>query len=638
MDLYPWLSYIKLWNAQDIESAEIIVGHRRHDIPKRGRGIFSLRFKDALMLPKQKLTLSIVRMTSRFGFSSQTISQLISIRSIEILSKFWGQSTIGNPCRFITSETQTGAQKKGGKVSITLGVLSVTFGIVLRPKQVGSMEEIVPLMRPTTKGPIRVVHQVPRFRLLIVGKVSSICVPHSSRFHQRVSLQSGVGKYTLLNRVFGVETAYVAMDRPGADIEQEFTSPHDDRLVFHDSKGFDGENYETVLSFIERRKRMPDIKDQLHAVWLCFQIPILTHGERLLEDAAQAFLRIRKVLLGNTPTIIVFTKYDRLVTYMRAKKIRNSGDEQQYLREYCINPIRDFTGDMDIAHVAVSSKPKYEQTLKELISLTQAKVTSSFTCPENQVSAVALAAAGAQRMLPTLKIDLSIEVGKQRYWRVLGSSTNSPGHTMQDCLRGLHTDIVLVWNFYDPCQYLDSENFRTLMMNMVGTVDATTESTHHRSRSGTLDGSVLFFHPALAPVILPIYAGLSLVKWVYEIHRRQQDVSRQFMAYIVDLTHVLEILFSLTADMRAKKLTRTAIKLAYKVYYRSEWMAYAHTDIRSFQCSSTARDVVLEKITSMLSSDDREARVSGAIEGMLARMPSVDLEKDEEWADQEVSQ
>ncbi|KAI6043672.1 hypothetical protein EDC04DRAFT_635671 [Pisolithus marmoratus] len=596
----------KLWNAQDIESAEIIVGHRRHDIPKRGRGIFSLRFKDALMLPRQKLTLSIVRMTSRFGFSSQTISQLISIRSIEILSKFWGQR----------------AQKKGGKVSITLGVLSVTFGIVLRPKQVGSMEEIVPVMRPTTKGPIRVVHQVPRFRLLIVGK-------------------SGVGKYTLLNRVFGVETAYVAMDRPGADIEQEFTSPHDDRLVFHDSKGFDGENYETVLSFIERRKRMPDIKDQLHAVWLCFQIPILTHGERLLEDAAQAFLRIRKVLLGNTPTIIVFTKYDRLVTFMRAKKIRNSGDEQQYLREYCINPIRDFTGDMDIAHVAVSSKPKYEQTLKELISLTQAKVTSSFTCPENQVSAVALAAAGAQRMLPTLKVDLSIEVGKQRYWRVLGSSTNSPGHTTQDCLRGLHTDIVLVWNFYDPCQYLDSENFRTLMMNMVGTVDATTESTHHRSRSGILDGPMSTgcnFHPALAPVILPIYAGLSLVKWVYEIHRRQQDVSRQFMAYIVDFTHVLEILFSLTADMRAKKLTRTAIKLAYKVYYRSEWMAYAHTDIRSFQCSSTARDVVLEKIISMLSSDDREARVSGAIEGMLARMPSVDLEKDEEWADQEVSQ
>ncbi|KIK20090.1 hypothetical protein PISMIDRAFT_106397, partial [Pisolithus microcarpus 441] len=83
---------------------------------------------------------------------------------------------------------------------------------------------------------------------------------------------SGVGKSSLINQIFGVETAVdVARDRPGqADIEQEFTSPENDRLILHDSKGFepaDGGNYETVKSFIERRKNMPDIKDQLHAVW-----------------------------------------------------------------------------------------------------------------------------------------------------------------------------------------------------------------------------------------------------------------------------------------------------------------------------------------------------------------------------------
>ncbi|KAI6124158.1 hypothetical protein EDD16DRAFT_1827334 [Pisolithus croceorrhizus] len=105
------------------------------------------------------------------------------------------------------------------------------------------------------------------------------------------------------------------------------------------------------------------------------------------------------------------------------------------------------------------------------------------------------------------------------------------------------------------------------------------------------------------------------------------------MAYIVDLTHVLEILFSLTAGMRAKKLTRTAIKPAYKAYYRSEWMRNTHTDIRFFRCSSTARDELLQKITSMIPSSDREARVSGALEGV----ESGDLEKDEEWADNTIS-
>ncbi|KAI6008036.1 hypothetical protein EDC04DRAFT_2907339 [Pisolithus marmoratus] len=539
-------------------------------------------------------------MTSRFGISSQTISQLISIRSIEILSKFWQQRV----------------QKTGGKVSITLGVLSVTFGVVLRTKQVTSIEEIVPALRPTTKEPTRVIPQVPRFRLLIVGK-------------------AGVGKSTLLNRVFGVETVHVAQDRPGeADIEKEFTSPHDDRFIFHDSRGFepgDSGNYETVMSFIKRR-RMPDIKDQLHAVWLCFQIPIPTHGERLLEDAAEAFLAIGKDVLGNIPTIIVFTKYDRLVTFMQQKMPGDLEVGQRYLQEYCIQPIQDFTGDRDILHVALlRAKPKYEQSLQDLISLTQEQVSKSFTSRENQVVPVLLTRAHFSK----LKVDLSIDVGKQRYWRALGASANIRGYTMKDCLYVIHAGIVSEL-FYDELtswQYLYCEEFRNLMMNTVEKVDAPPESNAELSRSETIPESPIP-RILLAPVILPIKALITPGKWVYETYQRLQSFPTKFMAYIVDLTHVLEILFSLTAAMREKKLTRTAIKLAYKAYYGSEWMAHTHTDIKSFECRSTDRAAVLEKITSMISSGDRVVRVPRALE----MMPSVDLERDEEWLDQEVSQ
>ncbi|KAI5987753.1 hypothetical protein F5J12DRAFT_554247 [Pisolithus orientalis] len=110
----------------------------------------------------------------------------------------------------------------------------------------------------------------------------------------------------------------------------------------------------------------------------------------------------------------------------------------------------------------------------------------------------------------------------------------------------------------------------------------------------------------------------------------RQGVPTKFMAYIVDLTHVLEILFSLTAEMRTKKLTRTAIKMAYKAYLESEWMTHVHMDIRFFQCPTMARDVVFDKTTSMtmILSGDREVRVSRALE----RIPSVDLARDEEWA------
>ncbi|KAI6124159.1 hypothetical protein EDD16DRAFT_1475460, partial [Pisolithus croceorrhizus] len=273
---------------------------------------------------------------------------------------------------------------------------------------------------------------------------------------------SGVGKSTLINRIFGVETANVATDRPGkADIDKEYTSPQNDRLILHDSKGFepaDGGNYDTVKSFIQKRKRENDIKDQLHAVWLCFQIPIPTYGERLLEDGAETFFKMRKDVLGNS--------------------------KQLYL-----------------------SKLKYEQSLEGLIRLTQEMVSNSFTSPGNQVSPVPLAAAGAQRMLPTLKVDLSIDVGKQRYWRALGTSANFRGYTIQDCLGVIHTDIVTVWNFYDPCevsvgtlgsgpyydvltppQYLNSGEFRKMMMHMVERVDAPAESNPPMPHGETLAG------------------------------------------------------------------------------------------------------------------------------------------------------
>lgn len=40
--------------------------------------------------------------------------------------------------------------------------------------------------------------------------------------------------------------------------------------MVHDSLGFeagDERNLETVKDFVDRRQAMPDLKDQLHAIW-----------------------------------------------------------------------------------------------------------------------------------------------------------------------------------------------------------------------------------------------------------------------------------------------------------------------------------------------------------------------------------
>ncbi|KAI6042228.1 hypothetical protein EDC04DRAFT_1028763 [Pisolithus marmoratus] len=179
MSLSARLSYVKLRNAQDIESAELVLDGSRHSIPKR-RGIFSLSFQEPLAFVTEQLSLLVGRKKSRFGFAAQTVFESTSISSVEILSTLLRQRV---------------QKKNNNKVSLTLGVLSITFGVSWQAnpavhKQQGpndpgtSAHKNHEDLQPTTEGLIK---QCPRFRILVIGK-------------------SGVGCSTLINRVFGVET------------------------------------------------------------------------------------------------------------------------------------------------------------------------------------------------------------------------------------------------------------------------------------------------------------------------------------------------------------------------------------------------------------------------------------------------
>ena len=58
--------------------------------------------------------------------------------------------------------------------------------------------------------------------------------------------------------------------RGTANIDREFISPTNERFVVHDSLGFeaaDEQNMDIVKQFVARRKAMPQLKDQLHAIW-----------------------------------------------------------------------------------------------------------------------------------------------------------------------------------------------------------------------------------------------------------------------------------------------------------------------------------------------------------------------------------
>ncbi|KAG6334309.1 hypothetical protein ID866_4774 [Astraeus odoratus] len=357
-----------------------------------------------------------------------------------------------------------------------------------------------------------------------------------------------------------------------------------------------------MKAFIESRKREPFIKDQLHAVWLCVQVPLPGFGERLIETNAEQFWREKKEVLGDIPTIVVFTKYDRLITKMRVDNAASTeSDARQYLQNKCIAPIQKLSGEKNISHVAVSLNKGYEQGQKDLVQLTFDKVSEHFVPQLNTPSPVPVVTSMAQRMLPRPKIDGSIQVGKQ------------------------------IWNFHDPSGYLASEMLRMYMLDMIKDIGdigppETSPEPDHDFITEQCGPSFIFL-----PITMPLVAGAALISWVHETYQRVPNVQQKFMAYIVDLTHVLEILFELTADNSEKKLTRRSIKVAYKAYLQSSLKRAVHSDVRDFHGIGAiigGRDLILEKIESLLQTSYTS---DVPLAQLVSTVPRASLDMDEEW-------
>ncbi|KAI6122320.1 hypothetical protein EV401DRAFT_2070153 [Pisolithus croceorrhizus] len=457
---------------------------------------------------------------------------------------------------------------------------------------------------------------------LITEQLPSQCL----RFRILVIGQAGVGKSTLIQRAFGIEQASPSHTRPGkTDIEKEFIPPQINRFILHDSQGFEaGIDYSDVLvkKFIVRRKMQQHVKDRLHAVWLCLSTPIEDSEDILLHCSVETFLKEHRSVLQNIPTVVVFTKYDKLLTNMEKQdKVDPDAAAKQYLQKQCFDPIARFARDANLSYIAVSSSPGLAGRYEQLIELTYKKVMETFgsqsgTPPPSAVHLI------ARRSLPHSEIALSIAVGKRKYWTALTSGAN-----FWECFAIIHTGIVSVWNFYDPFQYLSGDKFRTLMTGLAGIVDASTCSSSRLPRSTATNATGEIILAASGRAVRPFKVGLVPVQRAHKTYQQLLNLRHKLTAYVVDLVNVLEIVFALTAD-NSTKLTRGVISLAFNVYYQSEMRRESHSQIENFNYKILGRDAVLEKIlslvkTSPITKDD----ISKALESA----PREYLERDEEW-------
>ncbi|KAG8749004.1 hypothetical protein FRC14_001769 [Serendipita sp. 396] len=434
-------------------------------------------------------------------------------------------------------------------------------------------------LTPTTED---ILDICPRFRVLLIGK-------------------SGVGKSSLINKAFGVDDALVSHSAPGqAEIEKEIVSIVNPRFVLHDSRGFEpGEtsNFDAVCNFILSRNLKPDLKDKLHAIWVCMATP--ASGSRILETGVEELFRRKKDGdFGEVPMISVFTKFDELVDREVMKleiansKLSKKLSDREVFESARQNANKAFEGEcvvpfqtssnVRIPYKAVSTQPGYETTLTDLIEITFKNVQQHVS-PEAAVST-----AIAQKPNSAVKIEGCIAVGKLRYWRSLASSVNFPGKTLKACLDVIHTDIIEVWNLNDPKLNLKSKEFKALMSNLVEeSVQGKVPSSPNKGLAtsvpilAAIAGIVGALSGPAAPIVIPIVGAFVLAKWAYDVYQASRSNLERLMAYIIDLTLVMQNIFWLAdAADGTHPTSRRLIKLAFRAYSESDTNGKVHVLIQ----------------------------------------------------------
>jgi uncharacterized protein (DUF697 family)/GTP-binding protein EngB required for normal cell division len=121
-----------------------------------------------------------------------------------------------------------------------------------------------------------------------------------------VAGQTGVGKSSLINAVFGEDFARTASGRPVTQQAEWFVS---DKVPMRllDTKGLEAKDYSATVNDlrdeIERARQATDARDQLHVAWVCIAAP-----SSRVQDAEIDVIRLLNRY--QIPVIVCLTKFD----------------------------------------------------------------------------------------------------------------------------------------------------------------------------------------------------------------------------------------------------------------------------------------------------------------------------------------
>ncbi len=192
---------------------------------------------------------------------------------------------------------------------------------------------------------------VKAFRILVCGK-------------------TGVGKSTLINKVFGVEMTEesTSYNQGSHDINKAFESPNHPGLLIHDSRGWQAgsdKELDLIAKFLRHRAFQKNPAESLHVIWFCVDSDV----SRIEEADKRTFETIAQ-FSHHVPVFVIGTKKDKLVAFRKMELL------EKYMQK-----IGDYPEANRLANLEADQMAEQQfQELRNQLSQIQHYKADGFSC------------------------------------------------------------------------------------------------------------------------------------------------------------------------------------------------------------------------------------------------------------------
>ncbi|KAG1813438.1 hypothetical protein EV424DRAFT_1326547 [Suillus variegatus] len=175
--------------------------------------------------------------------------------------------------------------------------------------------------------PAKIRKKIGRFRILVIGRANA---GKTTILQRLCNTRDNPQIYNSAGKKVDITLLLTCSQRGLHDIETEMVFESNPGFIFHDSRGFEAggvSEFEKVKTFITRRSKETNIRNQLHAIWYC--IP--------MDEASRSFTAGENKFFsqcdtGSIPVIVLFTKFDALYD-VAFTKLRKEGKSRKDAKE-----------------------------------------------------------------------------------------------------------------------------------------------------------------------------------------------------------------------------------------------------------------------------------------------------------------